>query len=295
MKLLSISSSPSTLIPQQSFFKSRAPPPPQLFSSSVSFISNPASLRTSAGVGVAAVKPTNFSDSIFFPSSDSGPNSPASVDADAVGMLLKERILFLAEEINDVVADAIVSQLLLLDAQDSTRDIRLLINSHGGSLSAAMAIFDIMQLIKADVSTIAVGMAGSTAALVLAGGTKGKRYAMPNARVMIQQPQGGISGRVADVEVQVNEIVQNKKDVTRIISSCSGRSMEQVEDDIHWDKYMSPIEAVEYGLIDGIIDEDRVVALEPVPEDISGTLYDELISKGGKEFVTPNVPDDEVY
>ncbi|CAN1259616.1 ATP-dependent Clp protease proteolytic subunit 4, chloroplastic [Linum perenne] len=283
MKLLSISSSPSTLIPQQSFFKSRAPPPPQLFSSSVSFISNPASLRTSAGVGVAAVKPTNFSDSIFFPSSDSGPNSPASVDADAVGMLLKERILFLAEEINDVVADAIVSQLLLLDAQDSTRDIRLLINSHGGSLSAAMAIFDIMQLIKADVSTIAVGMAGSTAALVLAGGTKGKRYAMPNARVMIQQPQGGISGRVAD------------KDVTRIISSCSGRSMEQVEDDIHWDKYMSPIEAVEYGLIDGIIDEDRVVALEPVPEDISGTLYDELISKGGKEFVTPNVPDDEVY
>ncbi|CAN0910148.1 ATP-dependent Clp protease proteolytic subunit 4, chloroplastic [Linum grandiflorum] len=291
MKLLSVSS-PSALIPQKSHHKPRTLP--KLFSSSFSFptnFSSSPSLKTSA-TAAAAVKPTNFSEALFFPSSDP---DPEYFDPDAEEMLLNERILFIGKEINDVIADALVSRLLLLDAQDPTKDIRLMINSHGGSLSAVMAIYDIMQLVRADVTTIAVGMAGSTAALILGGGTRGKRFAMPNARVMIHQPQGGIGGRVADVEVQVNEIVQNKKDVMRIISSCSGRTIEQVEDDIRWDKYMSPIEAVEYGLIDGIIDRDTVVPLAPVPEYIPGTLYDEMVTKGGKEFVTPNVPDDEIY
>lgn len=213
-----------------------------------------------------------------------------------MGLLLKERIVFLGNTIDDFVADAIISQLLLLDAQDSTKDIRLFINSAGGSLSATMAIFDVVRLVRADVSTVALGIAASTSSIILGGGTKGKRFAMPNTRIMIHQPLGGASGQAIDVEIQAREVMHNKKNVTKIIAEFTGRSYEQVEKDIDRDRYMSPIEAVEYGIIDGIIDGDSIIPLEPVPEKVKSSTFDYLeISKDPKKFLTPDIPDDEIY
>ncbi|KAF2316099.1 hypothetical protein GH714_041051 [Hevea brasiliensis] len=175
-------------------------------------------------------------------------------EADAMGLLLRERIVFLGSNIDDFVADATISQLLLLDAQDP-KDIRLFINCPGGSLSATMAIYDVVQLVRADVSTVALGISASTASIILGGGTIGKRFAMPNTRIMIHQPLGGASGQAIDVEIQAREIMHNKNNVIRIISGFTGRTTEQVQKDIDRDRYMSPIEAVEYGIIDGVIDE----------------------------------------
>ncbi|WOG85355.1 hypothetical protein DCAR_0104543 [Daucus carota subsp. sativus] len=216
-------------------------------------------------------------------------------DTDAMGLLLKERIVFLGSQIDDFVADAIISQLLLLDAQDPTKDIRLFVNSVGGSLSATMAIYDVVKLVRADVSTIALGISASTASVILAGGTKGKRLAMPNARIMIHQPLGGASGQAIDVEIQANEIMHNKNNVTQIISEATGRSFEQVQKDIDRDRYMSPMEAVEYGIIDGVIDRDSIIPLEPVPDRVRATLNYEDMSKDPKKFLTPEIPDDEIY
>ncbi|CAI9772285.1 unnamed protein product [Fraxinus pennsylvanica] len=193
-------------------------------------------------------------------------------ETDALGLLLKERIVFLGNQVDDFLADAIISQLLLLDAQDPSKDIRLFVNSPGGSLSATMAIFDVVQLVRADVSTIALGISASTASLILGSGTKGKRFAMPNARIMIHQPLGGASGQAIDVEIQAQEVMHNKKNVTRIISNFTGRSFEQVEKDIDRDRYMSPIEAVEYGIIDGVIDRDSIIPLVPVPEKLGQNI-----------------------
>lgn len=217
-------------------------------------------------------------------------------EADAMGLLLRERIVFLGNEIDDFAADAIISQLLLLDAQDPKKDIRLFINSPGGSLSAAMAIFDVVRLVRADVSTIALGISASTASIILGGGTRGKRFAMPNTRVMIHQPLGGASGQAIDVEIQAREVLHNKKNVTRILSECTGRSYEQVEKDIDRDRYMSPIEAVEYGIIDGVIDRDVIIPLVPVPERVKSSTFDyQEISKDPKKFLNPQIPDDEIY
>lgn len=212
-----------------------------------------------------------------------------------MGLLLKERIVFLGSQIDDFVADAIISQLLLLDAQDHTKDIRLFINSPGGSLSASMAIFDVVQLVRADVSTIGMGIAASTSSIILGGGTKGKRFAMPNTRIMLHQPLGGASGQAIDVEIQANEILHNKNNVIRIVSGFTGRSFEQVQKDIDRDRYMSPIEAVEYGIIDGVIDRDAIIPLMPVPERVKPKLNYEEISKDPKKFLTPEIPDDEIY
>lgn len=232
------------------------------------------------------------------PSSNS-PQTPATAmrgaEADAMGLLLKERIVFLGSSIDDFVADSIISQLLLLDAQDHTKDIRLFINSPGGSLSATMAILDVVQLIRADVSTVALGIAASTASIILGGGKKGKRLAMPNTRIMLHQPLGGASGQAIDVEIQAREIMHSKNNVTRIVSEFTGRSFEQVEKDIDRDRYMSPIEAVEYGLIDGVIDGDSIIPLEPVPEKVKSTFNYEEISKDPKKYLTPDIPDDEIY
>ncbi|KAF5938813.1 hypothetical protein HYC85_023072 [Camellia sinensis] len=180
-----------------------------------------------------------------------------------LGLLLKERIVLLGNQIDDFVADAIISQLLLLDAQDPSKDIRLFINSPGGSLSATMAIYDVVKLVRADASTVALGISASTASIILGGGTKGKRLAMPNTRIMIHQPLGGASGQAIDVEIQAREIMHNKDNVTKIISTCTGRPFEQVQKDIDRDRYMSPIEAVEYGIIDGVIDRDSIIPLIP--------------------------------
>ncbi|KAK4435563.1 ATP-dependent Clp protease proteolytic subunit, chloroplastic [Sesamum alatum] len=239
-------------------------------------------------------------ESLLLHLSASSPQTPATAmrgaEADAMGLLLKERIVFLGNSIDDFVADAIISQLLLLDAQDSTKDIRLFINSTGGSLSATMAIFDVVRLVRADVSTIALGISASTASIILGGGTKGKRFAMPNTRIMIHQPLGGASGQAIDVEIQAREVMHNKNNVTNIISEFTGRSFEQVEKDIDRDRYMSPIEAVEYGIIDGVIDRDSIIPLVPVPERVKASTFNyEEISKDPRKFLTPDIPDDEIY
>ncbi|KAL2503219.1 ATP-dependent Clp protease proteolytic subunit 4 [Forsythia ovata] len=239
-------------------------------------------------------------DSLLLHLSASSQQTPATAmrgtEGDAMGLLLKERIVFLGSNIDDFVADAIISQLLLLDAQDPTKDIRLFVNSAGGSLSATMAIFDVVRLVRADVSTVALGISASTASIILGGGTKGKRFAMPNARIMIHQPLGGASGQAIDVEIQAREVMHNKTNVTRLISEFTDRSLEQVEKDIDRDRYMSPIEAVEYGIIDGVIDRDSIIPLVPVPEKVKASTFNyEEISKDPKKFLTPDIPDDEIY
>ncbi|KAI7754934.1 hypothetical protein M8C21_007142 [Ambrosia artemisiifolia] len=231
--------------------------------------------------------------------SSSSPQTPATAmrgaESDAMGLLLRERIVFLGTQIDDFVADAIISQLLLLDAQDPSKDIRLFINSTGGSLSSSMAIYDVLKLVRADVSTIALGISASTASIILGGGTKGKRLAMPNTRIMIHQPLGGASGQAIDVEIQAREMMNNKENVTRIIAESTGRSYEQVQKDIDRDRYMSPIEAVEYGIIDGVIDQDSIIPLEPVPDRVKSTLSYDAISKDPEKFLNPDIPDDEIY
>ncbi|KAJ6712191.1 ATP-DEPENDENT CLP PROTEASE PROTEOLYTIC SUBUNIT [Salix purpurea] len=227
------------------------------------------------------------------------PQTPATsmrgAETDAMGLLLRERIVFLGNSIDDFVADAIISQLLLLDAEDPTKDIRLFINCPGGSLSATMAIYDVVQLVRADVSTVALGIAASTASIILGGGTKGKRLAMPNTRVMIHQPLGGASGQAIDVEIQAREIMHNKNNIIRIVAGFTGRTIEQVQKDIDRDRYMSPIEAVEYGIIDGVIDRDSIIPLAPVPERVTPTLNYEDMRKDPMKFLNPDVPDDEIY
>ncbi|XP_051119586.1 ATP-dependent Clp protease proteolytic subunit 4, chloroplastic-like [Andrographis paniculata] len=241
-----------------------------------------------------------LAESLLFHLSASSPQTPATAmrgaEADVMGLLLKERIVFLGNSIDDFVADAIISQLLLLDAQDSTKDIRLFVNSPGGSLSATMAIFDVVRLVRADVSTVALGISASTASIILGGGAKGKRLAMPNTRIMIHQPLGGASGQAIDVEIQAREVMHNKTNVTKIISDFTGRPFEQVEKDIDRDRYMSPMEAVEYGIIDAVIDGDSIIPLIPVPEKVKSSMFDYVeISKDPKKFLTPDIPDDEIY
>lgn len=215
--------------------------------------------------------------------------------ADVMALLFKERVVFLGSSIDDYVADAIMSQLMLLDAQNPTKDIRLFINSSGGSLSSTIAIVDTVQLLRSDVTTVAFGICASTASLILCSGSKGKRLAMPNARIMIHQPQGDASGIARNVEVEAREIMQNKNYVIRIISERSGRPYEQVEKDLDKDLYMSPIAAVDYGLIDGVIDREKIIPIPPLPERVKSRLNLEEIHKNLRKFVIPEIPDDEIY
>jgi ATP-dependent Clp protease protease subunit len=212
-----------------------------------------------------------------------------------MGLLLRERIVFIPSEINDFSADAVISQLLLLDAQDPKKDIRLLVNSIGGSASATMALYDVIRLVRADVSTIAMGIAASTAAIILAAGAKGKRFAMPNTRIMIQQPVGGASGQVNDVEVQANEIKHTRDNVARIMSECTGQPLDKITKDLDRDKYMSAMEAVEYGVIDGVIDRDYIIPLMPVPDLVPPKHDADLLGEGYTKYITPVISDDEVY
>ncbi|KAL6197065.1 hypothetical protein ACLB2K_032678 [Fragaria x ananassa] len=296
MDVLSVSSPLFSSTPKLS--QTFSPKPISLFPSSSS-----SRLPTIKSISLQTPKPSfSFSKAQSTNPSvllSSAPQTPATAmrgaESDAMGLLLRERIVFLGSSIDDFVADAIISQLLLLDAQDPKKDIKLFINSTGGSLSATMAIYDVVQLVRADVSTIALGIAASTASIILGGGTKGKRFAMPNTRVMIHQPLGGASGQAIDVEIQAREVMHNKDNVTRIISNVTGRSYEQVEKDIDRDRYMSPIEAVEYGIIDGVIDGDSILPLEPVPDKVKPRMSYEEISKDPMKFLTPDVPDDEIY
>ena len=172
---------------------------------------------------------------------------------DIYSRLLKDRIIFLGEEVTDVSAGLIVSQLLFLESEDPDKDINLYINSLGGSVVAGMAIYDTMQYIKCDVSTICMGMAASMGAFLLAGGAKGKRYALPNAEIMIHQPSGGAQGQATDIEIVSNHIIQTKKKLNQILSENTGQPYEKIAADTERDNYMTAQEAAAYGLIDSVI------------------------------------------
>lgn len=172
---------------------------------------------------------------------------------DIFSRLLKERIVFIGTPIDDVVASLVIAQLLFLESEDPEKDIHLYINSPGGSISSGLAIYDTMQYIRPDVSTICIGMAASMAAVLLAGGTKGKRTALPNSRIMIHQPWGGIQGSATDIRIQAEEILRMKKRINEILAKHTGKSPEVVERDSDRDYYMSSEEAKEYGLIDNIL------------------------------------------
>ena len=167
--------------------------------------------------------------------------------------LLKDRIIILSEEVNDVTASLITAQLLFLESEDPGKDISLYINSPGGSVTAGMAIYDTMQFVKCDVSTICLGMAASMGAFLLAGGTKGKRLILPNAKVMIHQPSGGAQGQATDVRIVAEEIDRTKKTLNRILAENTGKSFEEISRDTERDFYMTAEEAVAYGLVDKII------------------------------------------
>ena len=172
---------------------------------------------------------------------------------DIFSRLLKERIIFLGEEVTDTSAGLIVSQLLFLESEDPNKDIHLYINSPGGSVSAGLAIYDTMNYIKCDVSTIYFGMAASMGAFLLAGGAKGKRFALPNAEVMIHQPSGGAQGQATEIQIVAEKILQTKKKLNEILAANTGQPYEVIERDTDRDNYMTAQEAMEYGLIDRVI------------------------------------------
>ena len=172
---------------------------------------------------------------------------------DIYSRLLKERIIFLGEEVNDVTAGLVVSQLLFLESEDPDKDINLYINSPGGSVTAGMAIYDTMQYVKCDVSTMCMGMAASMGAFLLSGGTKGKRLALPNAEIMIHQPSGGAQGQATEIQIAAENILKTKKRLNEILAANTGKPYETIAADTERDNYMSAQEAADYGLIDGVI------------------------------------------
>ncbi|WP_126992602.1 ATP-dependent Clp endopeptidase proteolytic subunit ClpP [Thermosipho globiformans] len=177
---------------------------------------------------------------------------------DIYSRLLKDRIVFLGSAIDDHVANLVVAQLLFLEAEDPDKDIQLYINSPGGSVSAGLAIYDTMQYIKCDVATICIGQAASMGAVLLAGGTKGKRFSLPNSRIMIHQPLGGAEGPAKDVEIMTKELLRIKNKINEILSFHTGQPIERIEKDTDRDFFMTAEEALEYGLIDKVIKpEDR--------------------------------------
>ena len=174
---------------------------------------------------------------------------------DIYSRLLKERIIFLGEEVNDVTASLVVAQLLFLESEDPTKDINLYINSPGGSVTAGMAIYDTMNYIKCDVSTVCMGMAASMGAFLLSGGAKGKRFALPNAEVMIHQPSGGAKGQATEIRIAAENILKTRKKLNEILAANTGQPIETIERDTERDNYMSAEEAKAYGLIDGILEK----------------------------------------
>ena len=171
---------------------------------------------------------------------------------DIFSRLLKERIIFLDEDVNDISAGLVVAQLLFLESEDPTKDINLYINSPGGSVTAGMAIYDTMQYVKCDVSTICIGMAASMGAFLLSGGTKGKRYALPNAEIMIHQPSGGAQGQATDIRIVADQILKTKKKLNEILAENTGQPLEVIERDTERDNYMTAEEAKAYGIIDEV-------------------------------------------
>lgn len=172
---------------------------------------------------------------------------------DIYSRLLKDRIIFLGEEVNETTASLTVAQLLFLESEDPGKDIQLYINSPGGMVTAGLAIYDTMQYIKCDVSTICIGMAASMGAFLLAGGTKGKRFALPNSTIMIHQPSGGAQGQATEIQIVADHIAKTKRTLNEILAANTGQPLEVVEKDTDRDNYMSAEEALAYGLIDGVV------------------------------------------
>ncbi|MFY0544445.1 ATP-dependent Clp endopeptidase proteolytic subunit ClpP [Brevibacillus sp. H7] len=179
---------------------------------------------------------------------------------DIYSRLLKDRIIFLGTPINDQVANAVVAQLLFLQAEDPEKDIQLYINSPGGSITAGMAIYDTMQFIKPDVSTLCIGMAASMGAFLLAAGAKGKRYALPNSEVMIHQPLGGAQGQASDIEIAAKRILKMREHLNKILSERTGQPLERIQKDTDRDNFLTAFEAMEYGLIDKVIETEPKAA-----------------------------------
>jgi len=171
---------------------------------------------------------------------------------DIYSRLLKDRIIFIGTAIDDAVANLVVAQMLFLEVEDPDRDVHLYVNSPGGSISAGLGIYDTMQYIKPDVSTICVGMAASMAAVILAGGAKGKRYALPNAKVLIHQPWGGVKGQATEIEIHAKEILRTRQVINKILADHTGQPMEKIERDTERDFFMTVEEAKDYGLIDEV-------------------------------------------
>ena len=172
---------------------------------------------------------------------------------DIYSRLLKDRIIFLGEEVNETTASLVVAQLLFLESEDPNKDIHLYINSPGGMVTAGLAIYDTMQYIKCDVSTICIGLAASMGAFLLSGGAKGKRYALPNAEIMIHQPSGGAKGQATEIQIAAEKILKTKKRLNEILAANTGKPYETIAADTERDNYMSAQEAAEYGLIDSVI------------------------------------------
>lgn len=172
---------------------------------------------------------------------------------DIFSRLLKERIVFIGTPIDDIIASLVIAQLLFLESEDPDKDISLYINSPGGNVTSGLAIYDTIQYIRPDVSTICIGMAASMAAVLLAGGTKGKRTALPNARIMIHQPWGGVQGTASDISIQAEEILRTKKRINEILAHHTGKPFDQIQKDTDRDYYLSSLEMKEYGLIDNIL------------------------------------------
>ena len=180
-------------------------------------------------------------------------NSRGERSYDIYSRLLKDRIIFLGEEVNETTASLVVAQMLFLESEDPSKDIHLYINSPGGMVTAGMAIYDTMQYIKCDVSTICIGMAASMGAFLLAGGAKGKRYALPNAEIMIHQPSGGAKGQATEIQIAAENILKTKKKLNQILADNTGKPVEQVAEDTERDHWMDANEALDYGLVDSII------------------------------------------
>ena len=176
---------------------------------------------------------------------------------DIYSRLLRERIIFLGTDINDQVSDSLVAQLLFLEAEDPNKDIQIYINSPGGSVTAGLAIYDTMQQIAPDVVTICFGVAASMGAFLLSGGTKGKRLALPNSRIMIHQPLGGAQGQAVEIEIQAKEILYLKKTLNSLLAEHTGQTLEKINEDTERDYFLSPSEAVNYGIIDKVIKNDN--------------------------------------
>ena len=177
---------------------------------------------------------------------------------DIYSRLLNDRIIFLADEVNDTTASLVVAQMLYLEAQDPDKDIYFYINSPGGSISAGMSIFDTMNYIKCDVSTICIGMAASMGAFLLSSGARGKRFALPNSEIMIHQPLGGMQGQASDIKIHADHILKIRDKLNRILSEQTGKSLETIERDTERDNFMSADEAMQYGLIDKVITKKEI-------------------------------------